>query len=555
MSTHGGYLTAQQESASLDLSFSFTLDNLRSLFVPPVPAARPPPPGPEDDGEPEEPYEEEPYEEPVDVYAEPRTTGVLWPGLVLRISRASEGSSSRQRKARLSVHDADPGGCSPLLATPGLQVAASVHSLGGHTYTTRALRKERAEGGGGRAVAYAGTILAQRTFEATERMVAENAVVVRVSVKAGGAALSPSVSRSSSAREREKEREKEESASVKPSPGARPTLELIHRVLTARPVGRTRFIVFRRRSSEGRVTCPRVFYANMEELAMWYERCESLLDVETHLEGFELPNGERLDKYNLTSEDSEPDSDFDPDEDEEDEDGDLVVVKSESQKHGYQYPPASLAADMARASIRDEDKELDDEDPMLASTMSFEMVQNRREEGFELYGENAFDGTTIVLLGAAARTWEALLYYLYTGIIDFAPLKPQRVAPRHAALSHQPLGNGTVVQEANRPPPASCRSIYRLAHKLSLDGLRKLALHHLESQLTPETVLTEVFSPFTAQYPEIKQLTLRSVVRYWDTLAASAAFRSKMVEVTSGRVPHAADVISEIMVRVSAARA
>ena len=58
-----------------------------------------------------------------------------------------------------------------------------------------------------------------------------------------------------------------------------------------------------------------------------------------------------------------------------------------------------------------------------------------------------------------------------------------------------------------------------------------------------------------ARYPEIKQLTLRSVVRYWDTLAASAAFRSKMVEVTSGRVPHAADVISEIMVRVSAARA
>ena len=28
-------------------------------------------------------------------------------------------------------------------------------------------------------------------------------------------------------------------------------------------------------------------------------------------------------------------------------------------------------------------------DPMLASTMSFEMVQNKREEGYELYGENS----------------------------------------------------------------------------------------------------------------------------------------------------------------------
>ena len=26
---------------------------------------------------------------------------------------------------------------------------------------------------------------------------------------------------------------------------------------------------------------------------------------------------------------------------------------------------------------------------MLASTMSFEMVQNKREEGYELYGENS----------------------------------------------------------------------------------------------------------------------------------------------------------------------
>ncbi|TFY61960.1 hypothetical protein EVJ58_g4174 [Rhodofomes roseus] len=145
----------------------------------------------------------------------------------------------------------------------------------------------------------------------------------------------------------------------------------------------------------------------MEELAMWYERCELLLDVETHLEGFELPQGERLDKYNLILDDFEPDSDFEPDEEEEDEDGDLVVVRSEPQKRGCQYPPSSLAADIARASLNDEHEEklIDDEDPMLASMMSFEMVQNKREEGYELYGENTFDGTTIVLLGAAARTY------------------------------------------------------------------------------------------------------------------------------------------------------
>ncbi|TFY61958.1 hypothetical protein EVJ58_g4176 [Rhodofomes roseus] len=43
---HAGYLSAHQEAASLDLSFSFTLDNLRALFVPPAPVARGPPPPP-----------------------------------------------------------------------------------------------------------------------------------------------------------------------------------------------------------------------------------------------------------------------------------------------------------------------------------------------------------------------------------------------------------------------------------------------------------------------------------------------------------------------------
>lgn len=90
----------------------------------------------------------------------------------------------------------------------------------------------------------------------------------------------------------------------------------------------------------------------------------AVLDVDTHLEGFELPKGERLDRYNLTLENWEPDSDFDPDEEEEEEDGDLVVIgrePPESQKRSCEYPPASLAADMARASIRDEEKDIDEE--------------------------------------------------------------------------------------------------------------------------------------------------------------------------------------------------
>ena len=68
-------------------------------------------------------------------------------------------------------------------------------------------------------------------------------------------------------------------------------------------------------------------------------------------------------------------------------------------------------------------------------------------------------------------------------------------------------------------------------------------------------MLTEVFSEFTARYDEVKEMELALVVQYWDALKASAAFKRKMVEVTNGSVPHAADVISEIMLRVSARQA
>lgn len=95
----------------------------------------------------------------------------------------------------------------------------------------------------------------------------------------------------------------------------------------------------------------------------------------------------------------------------------------------------------------------------------------------------------------------------------------------------------------------------------------------MESQLSADTLLTEVFSEFTARfvssvatlarrlmytngrYTEVKEMELALVVRYWHSLKASSAFKDKMVEVTSGTVPHAAEIISEIMLRVSVQKA
>lgn len=66
-------------------------------------------------------------------------------------------------------------------------------------------------------------------------------------------------------------------------------------------------------------------------------------------------------------------------------------------------------------------------------------------------------------------SFEALLYYLYTGEIKFAPLSSD---PRHGASAEARIGDwGT-----RRPPSPSAKSIYRLADKVTSPGFDRF--HH-----------------------------------------------------------------------------
>ncbi|CCM03801.1 uncharacterized protein FIBRA_05949 [Fibroporia radiculosa] len=485
-----GYMTVQQDAVDFDISVRFKLDNLQNFLC-------------TDGG---------------DTENDSRMSAVFWPGYMLKVSRFTEGSS-KQRKCRLSLYtlagDRD--------AIPAVVVCATVNaqSLGGYSYFPKPLTKQAVFDNGRIAL---GTLLSQRTYETSSLMQEEDAVIVHVSLR----------------------------SSNTPTPRATPTLNLIHRVLTAQPLSNTRFIAFRRRDSVGHLSCPRVFHANMGDLTSHYERLEGLLETAESMEGFELPRDARLDEYTLACEQYEHDSDFEPEEDEDEEDGDMVVIKSEPRKKAAARDRPKPCTKTLEDSLVAEGAHVLDNSrsdanaSMYSSSSSFDVIQHKNDIESDLYTNSDFDGTTIVLLGTASRTWEALLYYLYTGFIEFAPFRMQNTPRQNATVAQH---NG---EHVDRPTPPSCRSIYRLAHKLELEGLRKLALQFLESQLTPDILLTEVFSEFTARYEEIKEMELALVVRYWSLLKSSAAFKDKMVQVTSGRVPFAADIISEIMLRVSA---
>ncbi|KIK33535.1 hypothetical protein CY34DRAFT_18312 [Suillus luteus UH-Slu-Lm8-n1] len=84
----------------------------------------------------------------------------------------------------------------------------------------------------------------------------------------------------------------------------------------------------------------------------------------------------------------------------------------------------------------------------------------------------------VLVTDTAFNTWQALLYYLYTDEIVFAPLRSQGSRPVRCCR----------IDEA---PPCSPKSVYRLACKINHDELRAKALAAMRSSLTEHDILQE----------------------------------------------------------------
>ncbi|PCH43153.1 hypothetical protein WOLCODRAFT_164274 [Wolfiporia cocos MD-104 SS10] len=153
-----------------------------------------------------------------------------------------------------------------------------------------------------------------------------------------------------------------------------------------------------------------------------------------------------------------------------------------------------------------------------------------------------------IVVGAASATWEAFLYYLYTGRVVFAPLTSEGEDIRGSFVSSY------MADKPYMPAPCSCKSMYRLADELDMIELRELALNHLQSRLSKDTILTEIFSEFTSRYKEVKKVEMEVLLRYWSELVDTQVLRQKLVEMTSGDYPHAGDIVAEIFKQISQGR-
>ncbi|KAJ7612653.1 hypothetical protein FB45DRAFT_939485 [Roridomyces roridus] len=137
-------------------------------------------------------------------------------------------------------------------------------------------------------------------------------------------------------------------------------------------------------------------------------------------------------------------------------------------------------------------------------------------------------GRVVVVKGHAYKTWNALLYYLYTRKVVFRILH-----------SEQP--------PSSRIPECSVKSMYKLADAFGLTELKALALASFKSQLNPENILEETFSRFTSWYEEVQDVAIPILMQHLPNM--KDGMKRILRGVCNGTRPYALDVLQKVVCR------
>ncbi|TCD66747.1 hypothetical protein EIP91_000988 [Steccherinum ochraceum] len=141
---------------------------------------------------------------------------------------------------------------------------------------------------------------------------------------------------------------------------------------------------------------------------------------------------------------------------------------------------------------------------------------------------------TVAVVDFAAATWQALVFYIYTGEIKFAPLRCE--GPRHQeevlSKTERKIGD-------DFPTPCSPKSMYRLADAVGLEELKDIAFQEICNRFTQARIVDEVFSTFTSRYPELLQAEVDFIFSHPLTTQEAAGLKNNVRLAVQGKIPHA----------------
>ncbi|GAA6043265.1 hypothetical protein JCM8097_008494 [Rhodosporidiobolus ruineniae] len=127
----------------------------------------------------------------------------------------------------------------------------------------------------------------------------------------------------------------------------------------------------------------------------------------------------------------------------------------------------------------------------------------------------------ITITQTAYSTYHAILVYLHTGFIHFAPLRSSTAEPdsRLSVLS------AAYEEHPSLPLPISSKSAYRLAHLLQLPELQDQCLGAYRSSLTVKNAAAELFSDASLAYDDLRAVVNKFVKDKWKQVKASEGWK------------------------------
>ncbi|OJT12245.1 hypothetical protein TRAPUB_11233 [Trametes pubescens] len=144
----------------------------------------------------------------------------------------------------------------------------------------------------------------------------------------------------------------------------------------------------------------------------------------------------------------------------------------------------------------------------------------------------------ILLPSIAYRTLCACIFYLYTGKVNFLPLRSEGMSQRQFAMFT--AGDA-------RAPLCSPKSMYRLAESYDIPGLQDLAYDAILARLTPANIVEEAFSRFFARYDRLREHTVSYLSQNYYDSNVQDSLQDALDKVLLGHVPHAGLLLRSLL--------
>ncbi|GAA6006978.1 hypothetical protein JCM10207_009157 [Rhodosporidiobolus poonsookiae] len=151
----------------------------------------------------------------------------------------------------------------------------------------------------------------------------------------------------------------------------------------------------------------------------------------------------------------------------------------------------------------------------------------------------------------AFSTYHALLTFMQTGYLHFAPLKSAFKPSNPAGIETR----GEFIKklhdaDPSLPLPVSPKSLYRLVDLLRVPGstgLATLCLDKLADSLSIHGAAHELFSDVSMCFEPIRKMVISYVVANWAEVRATPSWTAMMERIKAGELPDAAGIIVELV--------